>query len=203
MPPLRPDAHRWLADELDKSRYTDGRSLGDILSDWLDSLFSAGSPAAPRLSAILAVILGLLLVVVVIFVLGRLRAGAPARKTSAQIAESDVGPLDDPAGHRRAAEEQRAAGNYPGAVIESFRALVATAADRGAVLLIPGLTAQQAARQLAQLHPELGADLRRAADCFDRARYADARPSGSLVTAEDAAAVAELERRLAGVRHDR
>lgn len=198
MPPLRPDAptaRRWLSEELRHSRYRDGESLLDRLNDWLNSLFEPGNATAQPVGTIVAVLLAAMLLTAVIFAVGRLRRNARVRTTEPDP-PGDLGPLDDPDRHRRAAAGHREAGDHAAAVIESFRALVAEAGRRQAIVLIPGLTGQQAARQLAQRYDDFATELRRAADCFDRARYADARSSRAPVTAEDATALAELDRAL-------
>lgn len=200
-PPLRPDAptaRRWLSDELAERRYNDGdwaSRLGEWLENWLESFFNPGGPSAVTGQMIFAVIIAALLLVLVIVLIRWLpRRRAP--QTITDHPETAIGPLDDADRHRRAAAGHRARGDHGAAVIESYRALVSAATERRMLHPVPGLTAQQAARELATEIPSLAAELKRAADCFDIARYAQVRVGGVLITADDADFVADLEGRV-------
>jgi hypothetical protein len=125
--------------------------------------------------AILLVVLALVVVVVL------LRIGPLARRRT----RSD--PLF-PTGRRTAAEYRAAAdaaaahGDWSTAVIERYRAVVATFEERGLLDPRPGRTADEAAADAGAVLPVLRADLLARAGLFDAVRYGGKQAS----TADDA-----------------
>jgi hypothetical protein len=175
-PPLTPDddtARRWLTQELSKPEYASARpNWFDLLSrriaEWFDSLSLGGGHGAPGW---LAVIGGGLVLVIVVFAL--LRFGLPrrSRRTRARRVGGEVADTRSAEQLRAAADRAAAQGDWSLAVIERFRAIAASLAERTVVTVQPGTTAHEVALQAAGAFPAEAAALRGAADTFDAARY--------------------------------
>jgi len=196
-PPLTPDddtARRWLAQELAKPEYAAARPtwfdlLSQRIAEWFGSLRVPGAGAGA--SGWLAV-LGI--VVLALLVLGAvLRFGLPRlnRRVRAAAVSGDVADARSAAELRAAADRAAAAGSWELAVIERFRALAASLAERTVVAVRPGTTAHEVAGAAASVFSAEGDALRAAADTFDAARYLGRR----MGTADDAR-LRELDERL-------
>jgi hypothetical protein len=196
-PPVQPDrdtARRWAEQELlgreyQKAKPGPVRLLWNWLRDRLDGL---GSPewvdARVALLVVTALVLGV--VAYVVWRSGGLRRTARGAGPAQLFGDAELS-ADD---HRRAAARAEAAGDLATAVLERFRAIVRSLADRDLVPLAPGLTADEAARAAGRALPDLAADLAAAARIFDDVRYgdrpADAGQVGALRTLDERAASA-------------
>jgi len=195
-PPLTPDddtARRWVVQELSKPEYAAARPswfdlLSQRVSDWFASLnFSGGHGGTAWLAVIGAAI------VLALLVLALLRFGLPRlnRRARSALLGGEVADTRTPEQLRAAADRAAAQGDWSLAVIERFRAIAASLAERTVVVVRPGTTAHEVALQAAAAFVAEGAALRDAANTFDAARY--------LGRAQDRAAherLRELDERL-------
>ena len=195
--PDAPEARRWLEDELQKPEYQAAQpSPFDLamqaIRDWFLSLFDGASGLpAPILNLLLVLLVAALLVVgFLVFGLPRLR-----RRQHAPVPLFDD---DDRRGLevlRRAAEAAAAAGDWPLAIEERFRALVRGVVERDLVRVHPGTTARGFADAASRPFPGHTAALRAAAVAFDGVRYL-----GRAGTAAEYEQVTALEAALSDTR---
>ncbi|WP_296667560.1 DUF4129 domain-containing protein [Demequina sp.] len=174
-PPLLPDAdtaRRWAVEELAKDDYTQGgQSWLDRLIEWFTrTLAGLGDGVGGTLGAlgvIVAVIIGLGLVGLVVWLVV-----GPMRR-SRRAAEAD-GLFEDERGAdalEQSARDSASAGDWAGATLDLYRALIRRLAERDVIVLTPGLTAHEAAAQAGSVLPALSLRLNRDADAFDGIRY--------------------------------
>lgn len=206
-PPLDPgqdEAREWVLQELAKPDYESARpqwwdELALRIQDWIMSLFRTDGGGSGTVMSWLALVLGALLVGGVLWLVLRnvgqisrseVEAGGPGA-----LFEDDSRTLAE---LRAAAEAAAARGDWPLAVAEQFRALARGLADRTILVLRPGSTAQDAGRLAGVAFPSRAAELARAADDFDRARYLE-------LPVDEASwrAVRELDRGLESARPER
>lgn len=194
-PPLDPSrgqGRRWLEDELAKARYDVEPSLWDRFVDWLFGLFDATGPGLPSWVFALVVVVGLAVVALVVGLL--LRPEARSRRAGGRGGVLDDRGVDATAYRQRAQRAVRD-GDWATALLDAYRAVVASAVERTILDELPGRTAHEASLELTRAFPAEQGDLRRAADRFDAVRY------GHDVALEtDARAVLALDERLAGTR---
>ncbi|GAA4165482.1 DUF4129 domain-containing protein [Gryllotalpicola daejeonensis] len=176
-PPLTPDddtARRWLTNELSKPEYASARPnwfdlVSQRIAEWFGSLHvkGVGGPSGLWLAVILAAI------VLVIIVLAFLRYGRPRlnRRRSADRLGGEVADTRTADELRAAADRAAAQGDWSLAVLERFRAIAASLAERTVISVRPGTTAHEVALEASVVFPAEGAPLRDAADTFDGARY--------------------------------
>jgi hypothetical protein len=197
--PVQPDAdtaRRWLLEELAKPAYQAAeptpldRAVEGFLN-WFGSLFDVRTADTPPL--LLAVAIGVVVVALVVALLlfGLPRANRRSR-AGALFGDDDRRSAAD---MRRAAAAALAAGDFPLAVLERFRALARGLDERTLVAVVPGPTASAFARVASRAFPAEHGELQVAADLFDGVRYA-----GDPATREDALMVAALDDRLAAAR---
>jgi hypothetical protein len=86
-------------------------------------------------------------------------------------------------------------GDWGTVLLDSYRAVVASAVERTILDELPGRTAHEASLELVRAFPVEHGDLRRAADRFDAVRYGH-----EAGTEADARAVLALDERLARTR---
>ncbi|WP_162940264.1 DUF4129 domain-containing protein [Gryllotalpicola protaetiae] len=175
-PPLTPDddtARRWLVQELSKPEYASARpnwfdELSQRVSDWFDSLHLGGTGGS---GGWLAVAGGALVLAIVVFAV--LRFGLPRlnRRSRAARLRGEVADTRTAEQLRAAADRAAAQGDFSLAVLERFRAIAASLAERTVVAVRPGTTAHEVALAAAAVFPGDAAGLRDAADTFDAARY--------------------------------
>lgn len=171
--PDAPEARRWLQDELSKPEYRSAEPNAfdlamQAIRDWIASLFEGATGLPGPLLALFAVIAVAVLVVIGLLVFGlpRLRR----RRTPAA-------PLFDDADRRglatlrRAATAAAAAGDWPLAIEERFRALARGLVERDLIRVHPGTTARGVADAAAAPFPDHAPALREAATDFDAVRY--------------------------------
>lgn len=176
--PVLPDAEeaRRLAEaELAKSdyEYSTGfihRALRQI-SDFLNDLFS-GMHAGPVANPWLVLILIVAVVVVALVFFSRVRVSArtsEARATSAVLFADDA----DSAELMERALAYLRQGNCTAAFLDLYRSTIRHADERALIHDRPGLTAQEAATQVAALDGECCRQFPRQANIFDAASYGD------------------------------
>jgi len=175
-PPLTPDgdtARRWVTGELSQPEYAAARpSWFDLLSqkiaDWFGSLHVGGGHGTSAWLAAIgaAIVLGILVLAVLRFGLPRLN-----RRARSVLLGGEVDDTRTPEQLRAAAERAASAGDWPLAVIERFRAIAASLAERTVIVLRPGTTAHEVALQAVVAFSGEATGLRDAADTFDAARY--------------------------------
>ncbi len=174
--PVTPDAltaKRWLQTELKDSIYHQGEGLMERIIRWVEEffadLFQVGSGSSPILLAIVVFLVLGIIVGISLWVAGPVRR-RKRMATSAQVL----------AGEDRTATELRAAaralaqaGQWRLAVLDLFRALVRSLADRVIIDDRPGWTADEAAHAAADRLPDLAAELLGAGQMFDAAFYGE------------------------------
>lgn len=174
-PPLTPDddtARRWVTQELSKPEYASARPnwfdlLSQRVAEWFGSLHVGGGGGS---GAWLAVAGAVIVVVIVVFAV--LRFGLPRLNRRAPAAlGGEVADTRTAEQLRAAADRAAAQGDWSLAVLERFRAIAASLAERTVVAVRPGTTAHEVAMQAAAVFPPEAAALRAAADSFDGARY--------------------------------
>jgi hypothetical protein len=172
--PVDPDAEtarQWATEELSRRIYGEQEGLLDRLIEWLvdqlDRLSELGSSGGGWVLPVAAVVVTAVVVTVGLLV------GPPARRRRAD--RRVVGVLDD---ERRTAAELRASadhaaarGDFAGAVLDRFRAIIRSLAERTLLDDRPGLTADEAGREAGDRFPALARELSAAARLFDRVRY--------------------------------
>jgi hypothetical protein len=192
--PDAPEARRWLQDELAKPEYRSAEPNAfdlamQAIRDWIASLFEGATGLPGPLLALLATIAVsvLLLIGLLVFGLPRLRR---RRGTAAPL--FDDADRRDLATLRRAAAAAAAAGDWPLAIEERFRALARGLVERDLVRVHPGTTARGVADAATVRFPDQGPSLREAAADFDAVRYL-----GRPGSRERYEALTSLERTLA------
>lgn len=172
--PSRDEARRWLAEELSGAEYNRPEPVIQRIIDWLlerlDALVQL-IPGSTGLSQLLLVAVVALAVVALVFaVRGRLRQGRlRERGTGAVLDEPHLTARD----YRARAETARQRGDWDAALLDSYRALAASASERTLLDDAPGRTAHEIALALTVTFPEHDASLRSAADRFDDVRYGE------------------------------
>lgn len=172
-PPLDPsrgEGRRQLEQELAKARYDVEPGLWDRFVEWLLGLFDASGPGLPSWVFAAVLVLGLALVALLVGLL--LRPEARSRL------EADHGGVLDDRGVDATAYRERAQaavreGDWGTVLLDSYRAVVASAVERTILDELPGRTAHEASLELARAFPTEQVGLRGAADRFDAVRYGD------------------------------
>lgn len=172
--PVDPDAstaRRWAEQELANPVYHRGKSLLTRFLEWLESLFEGSSlPALGLPPGVVAAVI----VLIVLVVAGIAFWIAGPVRISRRAAGSVVVLGDDTrtaAELRAAADASAARGDWSGAVLDRFRALVRALEERALLDEWPGRTAHEAAEAAALRLPAHTTDLRRAGRTFDEVCY--------------------------------
>lgn len=190
--PSRSEGRRLLEDELAKPRYAVEPSLWDRFREWLLGLLDTTGPGLP--SWVFALVLLAAAAVVVAVVLALVRPDSRVRMRSSSGAV-----LDDPgvpaATYRSRANTAVREGNWDAAVLDGYRAIVASAVERTLLDELPGRTAHEASLELSRVFPAESGAVRAAADRFDAIRYGHDRG-----TEAQAREVLALDTRLMGTR---
>ncbi|WP_394551259.1 DUF4129 domain-containing protein [Agromyces sp. MMS24-JH15] len=174
--PVDPDAEearRWLQEELAKPEYQAAQPtwfdrLMQSIREWLEGVLSGagGIPTPWVVLVVVLVIAGLVVLGLLVFGVPRLR-----RRRAAVVPLFDDGDLRDLRTLRRAAESAAAAGDWPLAIEERFRALVRGTVERELLRVDPGTTAHGFADAATRPFPGAADRLGSAADDFDAVRY--------------------------------
>lgn len=179
--PLNPDdvtARDWLVQELSKGEYLRAKpnpfdEFINGLWEWVQSLFAHTPDGVFGINpTLILIILGIILLIALVAIFGRPRSLArrAVASTAGVFSESDERTAAE---LRRAATEAAARGDWSLALVEQYRALARSLADRTLIRMRPGTTAQQVAAQATQPFPSARGPLTQAAALFDAVRYAD------------------------------
>ena len=192
---LQPEPDRaraWLERELSGPEYR--QSLTERLLSWLSDLWVALTQAAlgaSSLSAGVATVLLLVLLVLAVTLVGRVRREPLPPEADAAVVDDAV-PAEQ---HRAVALEALQAGRTDLAVVAGFRALATQATRRGVVAARPGLTAHELAEVIGRAFPARRDGVDHGAQLFDQVFY-----GGQLPTVEEARALLDLEREIRTLR---
>ena len=188
--PDAPDARELLLDELSDPAYAESQPtwfdlVAHSVIDWFSSLRLAEGEGPPALALVIG---GIVLAAAIAAAL--IVYGLPRWRNRSRIAGELLGERDRRTARqlRRDAERAAAAGDWPRAIAERYRAIARALDERTIVTALPGMTAHGFARAAARQFPELSGRLEAAADRFDGVRYLD-RPG----TADDYALVRGLD----------
>lgn len=180
--PIVPDpleARGWLLEELARAEYATGESLLLRLLRWLWNFFASLSGLQPPSWQLLVIGVGLLALVVGISwrVAGPVRL---ARRTGATLVfgSDDARTADQ---LRADAAELARLGDWAGAVVAQFRALVRGTQQRLATADQPGLTAKEAVVSIATAFPNARRELDWAGQKFDLVQYSESGQLGSEI----------------------
>lgn len=183
----RDEARELAVRELANPRYDAQPPLWQQALEWLiEQVAQLLARATGALSDVVgAVVLAVIVVVLAVFLI---RYGPLARR-AASATDPVFGTARRSArDHRAAADAAAAAGDWATAVVERYRAVVVTLADRSLIDLRPGRTAAEAARDGGSALPDLAERLTAGATAFDRVQY-----GGEAATAEDDERLRELD----------
>ena len=195
-PPLDPtseEARRWLEDELAESAYVNDQGLLARLLQWLSERGLDGPGGAggslPGWTIWLAVAVGVGILAVIIVRTVRWEHSPTRRRRDGVLDEEGLSATE----YRARAAAAFAAADWSAAVLDGFRAIAQSAADRTLLDDLPGRTAHEVGLLLGPTFPAHRETLRAAADEFDAVRYGDRDSSR-----EGARAVLDLDTALAG-----
>jgi hypothetical protein len=196
-PPLQPsgdEGRRLLRDELVHREYHRQNLLERVL-DWIWRRVEDGAGAASGTSwvaTLVTMLVATLLLVGLGLLLSRVRRDRRARDEAAAVLQPDRPSARE---LRQRAEAALADGRHADAVVDAFRALAVRQVERGRLADLPGTTAHEVATTLSTAYPDHRGQVGRGADVFDATYYGHQPPSH-----DDAAALLELDDRLAGAR---
>jgi hypothetical protein len=156
----------------------------DWITHWIDGLFDRVTAHAPGGGPGALVLLA---VIVALLVFARWQLGPIRRETRARQALLDERSTTA-AQHRDAATAAAAAGRWHDAVVARMRALARDLEERGILDERPGRTADELAREVPAVLPDVAQQVRAATWTFDEVVYGD-RPA----TAQSYATVAEAD----------
>lgn len=183
------DEARELAErELADPRYDSEPPLLQRIIEWLDDvlgeLLGAAGGALSGAAGLAVLALVVLLAALIVF----FRIGPPSRRG---VRREDVFGPDErrtAASHRSAADAAAAESRWADAVVERYRAVVATLEERSILDPRPGRTAHEAAAEAGALLPEAAERLAAGADTFDAVHY-----GGHAAAAADDRRLRELD----------
>ena len=173
--PVTPDAdtaRRWAADELAKAVYQDhGPSLMQRIQDWfshlLASIFGSGRSYG-SVTSILAIVVVVLIVVAVVYaVVGPMRRSRRAARAHA-VFEDDA---RTSAQMRESSESAAARGDWALALLERYRAVIRSLEERDLIEERAGMTAHEAAGEIARRFADVCYLVEHASEIFDGVRY--------------------------------
>lgn len=167
-------ARELLRRELTKPEYNQPRGWLSRLLDWVNERLSSllnVVPGSGWLSVLLVILVAVIVVLAVVFaVRHRLRDKSLSRTWSRTV-------LDDEnltaAQYRDRARQAASSADWDTCLLDSFRALTASAGERTLLDDAPTRTAHEVADRLAVTFVDRAADLRWSADAFDRVRYGE------------------------------
>jgi hypothetical protein len=192
--PDAPEARRWLQDELAKSEYQSAQPNAfdlamQAIRDWFVSLFEGATGIPGPLLALIVVVVVALVVIVGLLVFGLPRLRRRQRVATPLFDDADRRDLET---LRKAAVAAAAAGDWPLAIEERFRALARGLVERDLIRVHPGTTARGVAGAATSPFPSHESALRAAAEDFDAVRYL-----GRSGTRERYEVLTELEQAMA------
>jgi Domain of unknown function (DUF4129) len=196
-PPLDPSspvATQWVRDELAHGHYLTNPPWWQRLVEWLRGLLdSAPQAGLPRWVGVAVLLLVAALAAAVVA-----RVLRPEGRTSRRTGERSAAVDDEglsAADYRRRAQRAAARGDWDDLLLDSYRAIAASAVERTLLVGLPGRTAREVAVALTPVFPAQGSQLAEAARHFDEVRYGHRAP-----TSEQAQAVQGLDADLARTR---
>jgi hypothetical protein len=166
-------ARRWIIEELSKPQYQAAQPtwfdrVSSAFYDWIQSLeFGQFGGAQGPILLILAVV-SVAAIVAAFLIFGRARLN---RRSSMGGSLFGVEDERDAAAIRVAAESAASRGEWSLAIIELFRAIARSLAERSVVAANPGTTAHDVAADAGRAFPAAAERLSAVADAFDRVRY--------------------------------
>lgn len=170
--PSEEEARRLLQDELAKPEYNQPESFVQRVIDWVLEQFSEllrVLPGSSALSTLMIVAVVVIAVAAAIFAArSRLRDSTLALKKSGSVFEDEKLGASD---YRDRAAKAAAAGDWDAVLLDSYRALTASAGERTLLDDTPSRTAHEVAMQLMPAFPAHAESLRAAGGDFDRVRY--------------------------------
>ncbi|EYR62687.1 lipoprotein [Actinotalea ferrariae CF5-4] len=197
--PVEPDAataRRWAEVELSDPAYQDRPNLLETVLRWLGDRFAdlqvTAADVDPRAAATLITVLGLVAAVVALVVAGPVRRARRDRRPSVDVFGDDTRTAAE---LRASADALAAAGDWSGAVLDRFRAVLRSLEERVVLDERPGRTAHEAAEEAGARLPGCAVDLTAAAVLFDDVCYGDAQAD-----AADDVRLRDLDRRVAAER---
>lgn len=193
--PVEPDAataRRWAEIELSDPIYQDQPNLLQTVLSWLAERFAdlqvTAADVDPRVAAIVVTAVVAIAIVVALVVAGPVRRARRTERPSVDVFGDDTRTAAE---LRASADALAAAGDWSGAVLDRFRALLRSLEERVVLDERPGRTAHEAAHEAGERLPTCAADLGDAARLFDDVCYGEA-----LADAEDDARLRDLDRRV-------
>ena len=191
--PSRDEGRRLLEDELSKPAYAVEPSLWDRFREWLLGLFNSSGPGLSPWVLVLVLLVALAVVTLVVVVLLRPEARARRGKRNDREVLDERGV--DATAYRNRAQSAVREGDWDTVVLDSYRAIVASAVERTILDEQPGRTAHEASLDLSRAFPAEEHAVRVGADRFDAVRYGHDRASE-----DEARAMVALDERLARAR---
>jgi hypothetical protein len=194
--PDAPTARRWAEIELSDPVYQDRPNLLETVLRWLGERFAdlqvTATDVDPRTAAVVVSLVVAVAVVVALLVAGPVRRARREQRASVDVFGDDTRTAAE---LRASADALAAAGDWSGAVLDRFRAVLRSLEERVVLEDRPGRTAHEAAQEAGDRLPGCAADLTDAARLFDDVCYGDA-----LAEAADDAALRDLDHRVAAER---
>lgn len=169
--PSSPEAQQWVRDELASGQYLTDPSWWQRFVEWLMEHVRGGWGIGPWLPPAWTVVLvvAVLLGVVALVVLRLVRPEAVTRRRTSATPVDDEGL--SAADYRTRARSATARGDWDAVLLDSYRALTASAVERTLLTELPGRTAHEVAVALAPVFPDHADALTSAASSFDDVRY--------------------------------
>jgi len=190
--PSRSEGRRLLEDELSKPRYAVEPSLWDRFREWLLGLFDTTGPGLSPWVLVLVLLVALAVIGLVVAVLLRPEARAGRSRTDRDVLdERGV----DATAYRDRAHSAAREGNWDTVLLDSYRAIVASAVERTLLDEQPGRTAHEASLELSRAFPHEASAVRMGADRFDAVRYGH-----DAASEDEARALLALDERLGRAR---
>ncbi|WP_140736795.1 DUF4129 domain-containing protein [Pedococcus bigeumensis] len=188
--PSSPEAQQWVRDELANGQYLTEPSWWQRFVEWLSHLFGGGSSPSLLPSWVAVLVVVVVVAVVALVVLRLVRPESVTRRRPTAVAAVDDEGLSA-ADYRRRARASSDRGDWDTALLDSYRALAASAVERTLLTELPGRTAHEVAVSLGPVFPDHAEALASAASSFDDVRYGHRR-----TTRAQAAATTELDAEL-------
>jgi hypothetical protein len=180
--PSSPEARQGVLDELDKGGYTTEPSPVSRFLQWLLHLLTSG-PGGGLLPGWGVILLVAVVLAVLALVIARVLRTEPSSRRSRGRADA----VDDEGlsavDYRARARAATDRGDWDSVLLDSYRALAASAVERTLLTDLPGRTAHEVAVALEPVFPSHAASLTASAAEFDAVRYGHRRTTQALATA--------------------
>lgn len=197
--PVEPDAstaRRWAEVELSDPVYQERPNLLQTVLQWLGERFAdlrlGAADVDPLLAVVVLTVAAVSAAIVALVVAGPLRRARRDARASVDVFGDDT---RSAAELRASADALAAAGDWSGAVLDRYRAVLRSLEERVVLDERPGRTAHEGAQEAGERLPDCAADLADAARLFDDVCYGDA-----TADADDDARLRDLDRRVSAGR---